>query len=136
VVAVSFDSSAAIVNADPGRLQQVFRSLLTNAIKCTPSMGRVTVRLNRIGEPSHEQVQIQVKDTGKGIEADVLPTLFTLFTQSSSSMARGHGILNLRLSIVRHLVNMQGGAVTAESAGEGKGAAFTVTLPATSRPNF
>jgi len=128
-----FDSSGVQVNADSGRLQQVFRNLLTNAIKFTPSTGGVTVRLNRTGDPSHEQVQIQVEDTGKGIEADVLPTLFTLFPQPSILMTRGYGRLNLRLSIVRHLVNMQGGTVTVESAGEGKGAAFTVTLPAASR---
>jgi len=132
-IETEFDSLAAKVNADPGRLQQVFRNLLLNAIKFTPSIGRVRVRLNRTGDPSHELVQIQVKDTGKGIEADVLPTLFTLFTQPSSSTTRGYGRLNLRLSIVRHLVNMQGGTVTAESAGEGKGATFTVTLPAASR---
>jgi signal transduction histidine kinase len=132
-IETDFDFAAAKVNADPDRLRQAFRNLLTNAIKFTPSMGRVTVRLNLTGEPSHEQVHIQVKDTGKGIEANVLPTLFTLFTQPSSSTTGGYGRLNLRLSIVRHLVNMQGGAVTAESAGEGKGAAFTVTLPAVSR---
>src|SRR5262245_8489256 len=69
-IETEFDSSAAKVNADPGRLQQVFRNLLMNAIKFTPSMGRVTVRLNQTGERSPEEVQIQVKDTGKGIEAD------------------------------------------------------------------
>jgi signal transduction histidine kinase len=129
-IETEFGSSAAQVNADAGRLQQVFRNLLTNAIKFTPSMGRITVRMNRTGEPPDEQVLIQVKDTGKGIAAGVLPTVFTLFTQPRSATTQGLGRLNLRLSIVRHLVNMQGGAVTAESAGEGKGAAFTVTFPA------
>src|SRR5262249_42767083 len=111
-IETEFDSAAAKVNVDRDRLQQVFRILLTNAIKCTPSTGCITVRLNQTGEPPHEQVRIQVKDTGKGIEANVLPTLFTLFTQPSSSATRGYGRLNLRLSIVRHLVNLQGGAVT------------------------
>jgi signal transduction histidine kinase len=135
-IETEFDSAAAKVNADPDHLQQVFRSLLTNAIKFTPSMGRVTVRLKRTGDPSQEQVQIQVVDTGKGIDAEVLPTLFKLFTQPNISMTRGYGKLNLRLSIVRHLVKMQGGVVTAESAGEGKGAAFTIMLPAAPRASL
>jgi signal transduction histidine kinase/ActR/RegA family two-component response regulator len=128
-IVTEFDRSCGKITADSDRLQQVFRNLLTNAIKFTPRNGTITVRLNSIKEPSHESVQIQVEDTGKGINPEFLPLLFTRFTQADSSATRRYGGLGLGLSIVRHLVEMHGGTVKAESPGEGKGSIFTVTLP-------
>ena len=128
-IETQLDPSSGRISADPARLRQVFRNLLTNAIKFTPSGGKVAVRLKRMGKPPHESVQIQVSDTGKGIKAEFLPRLFTRFTQEESSATRAYGGLGLGLSIVRHLVEMHGGVVTAESPGEGKGAVFTVKLP-------
>ena len=79
--------------------------------------------------PSRQSTQIQVKDSGKGIKAEFLPLLFQRFTQEDSSASRQYGGLGLGLSIVRHLVEMHGGTVKAQSRGEGKGATFTVRLP-------
>jgi CheY-like chemotaxis protein len=110
---------------DPNRLQQVVWNLLSNAIKFTPSAGQVKVSLKRKG--SH--AQIQVSDTGKGIQADFLPHVFDYFRQADASSTRAHGGLGLGLAIVRHLVELHGGTVRAESPGEGKGATFTVKLP-------
>jgi CheY-like chemotaxis protein/two-component sensor histidine kinase len=128
-IKTELDPAAEKITADPVRLQQVFRNLLTNAVKFTPSGGKITVRLKRVGKPSHEQVQFQVRDTGKGIKAEFLPLLFMRFTQADSSATRGYGGLGLGLSIVRHLVELHGGTVTAESPGVGKGAVFSVNLP-------
>lgn len=119
------------ITADLGRLQQAFRNLLTNAIKFTPPGGKISVQLKRIKDASRESVQIEVRDTGRGIKAEFLPRLFTRFAQADGSATRGHGGLGLGLSIVRHLVEMHGGTVTAESPGEGKGATFKVHLPCT-----
>jgi PAS domain S-box-containing protein len=123
------DPSAGKITADPARIQQVLRNLLTNAIKFTPPRGRITVRLNSAGKPPDQRVQIQVVDTGKGISPDFLPVLFARFTQAESSATRAYGGLGLGLSIARHLVELHGGMVSAESPGEGKGAVFTVTFP-------
>jgi PAS domain S-box-containing protein len=128
-IETEFDPSPGEIKADPVRIQQVFWNLLTNAIKFTPEGGKISVRLQLVGEPSHQSVQIQVKDTGRGISSDFLPRLFTRFTQADSSATRGYAGLGLGLSIVRHLVEMHGGTVTAESPGEDKGAVFTVNLP-------
>jgi two-component system CheB/CheR fusion protein len=128
-IVTEFDRSCGKISADSDRLQQALRNLLTNAIKFTPRKGKITVRLNSIKEPSHEWVRIQVEDTGKGINAELLPLLFTRFKQADSSATREFGGLGLGLSIVRHLVDMHGGTVKAESPGEGKGSVFTVTLP-------
>ncbi len=119
------DSGASMVSGDPARLQQVIWNLLTNAIKFTPKGGRVLVRLERVN--SH--VEIIVSDNGQGIEADVLPFVFERFRQADSTSTRAHGGLGLGLAIVRHLVEMHGGIVEAESAGAGAGATFTVKLP-------
>ena len=128
-IETEFDPSPGKISADPVRLQQVFSNLLTNAIKFTPQRGEIGVQLKRVGEPPRQSVQIQVKDTGKGIKADFIPHLFTRFTQADSSSTRGYAGLGLGLSIVRHLVEMHGGIVTAESPGEEKGSVFTVNLP-------
>ena len=114
-----------MVPGDPDRLQQVVWNLLTNAIKFTPRGGQVGVRVRLLDR----EAEIQVKDTGIGIKEDFLPYVFDRFRQSDASTTRSHGGLGLGLSITRHLVEMHGGTVTAESAGEGRGAVFTVLLP-------
>ena len=119
------DSSVGLVAGDPNRLQQVVWNLLSNAVKFTPDGGRVEVRLERVDS----QAQIQVSDTGKGINPDFLPQVFDYFRQSDSSTTRVFGGLGLGLAIVRHLVELHGGTVWAESPGEDQGAIFTVRLP-------
>ena len=116
------------ITADPDRLQQVLRNLLTNAVKFTPSGGKITVLLKCTGKKLRRAIEIQVRDTGKGINAEFLPHIFTRFSQADDS-TRHHGGLGLGLSIVRHLVEMHGGSVMAESAGQDQGSTFTVTLP-------
>jgi len=113
------------VLGDPDRLQQVVWNLLSNAIKFTPAGGRVTVSLTRAGASA----VISVTDTGEGIPPSLLPYVFDRFTQGDSSVTRLHGGLGLGLSIVRHLVELHGGHVSARSDGPGEGAAFSVTLP-------
>jgi len=119
------DPTTGLVSGDPDRLQQVVWNLLSNAVKFTPSQGQVEIRLERMGRFA----QITVKDTGKGISADFLPFVFDRFRQADSSSTRVHGGLGLGLALVRHLVDLHGGSVQAASAGEGKGATFSVQLP-------
>jgi signal transduction histidine kinase len=123
---VTLDPLARHVNGDASRLRQVVEKLLLNAFKFTPNDGRVYVRLSR----ADAGVEITVTDTGAGIRADFLPHVFDRFRQADGSTTRQHGGLGLGLSIVRHLVELHGGAVRADSEGEGKGSTFTVTLPA------
>jgi PAS domain S-box-containing protein len=123
------DSNAGPLSGDPSRLQQIVWNLLSNAVKFTPKGGRVQVRLERLN--SH--VQLTISDTGEGIKAEFLPYIFDRFRQADSSITRVHGGLGLGMAIVRHLVELHGGRVEAESAGEGSGATFTVTLPITIR---
>jgi PAS domain S-box-containing protein len=113
------------VVGDPDRLQQIVWNLLSNAIKFTPQAGRVVVRLER----RDEQTELTVRDSGKGISPDFLPFVFDRFRQADSSSTRVYGGLGLGLAIVRHLVELHGGTVSVESAGEGHGATFTVRLP-------
>jgi signal transduction histidine kinase len=110
---------------DPERLQQVFWHLLSNAIKFTAAGGRVDVGLVRL--PT--SVEVAVSDTGCGIHDDFLPFVFVPFRQADSSTTRAAGGLGLGLAMVRHLVEMHGGHVTATSEGEGKGATFRIVLP-------
>ncbi len=117
--------TVGFVLGDPNRLQQVIWNLLSNAIKFTPSGGRVSIHLENKGT----HAQIQVSDTGKGISADFLPHVFEYFRQADSSTTRLQGGLGLGLAIVRHLVELHGGTVSASSPGVGQGAIFTVTLP-------
>ncbi|WP_437970702.1 response regulator [Sorangium sp. So ce260] len=126
-VSVSLSLSPAIgkVWGDGGRLQQVVWNLLNNAIKFTPPGGRVAVSLEQVGATA----RIRVSDTGEGISADFLPLAFERFRQADSSIQRRRGGLGLGLSIVRHLVELHGGAVRGESGGPGQGATFTVDLP-------
>src|SRR5207245_1636670 len=121
----SLEPGAAFVAGDPARLQQVVWNLLSNAIKFTPKGGRVDVRLQR----AESHVELTVSDTGEGISADFLPHVFERFRQGDSSTTRAHGGLGLGLGIVRHLVELHGGTVTARSGGENLGAEFTVSLP-------
>ncbi len=110
---------------DPDRLQQVIWNLLSNAIKFTPRDGRVVLRIERV----RSDVRISVSDTGLGIAPAFLPHVFDRFWQADSSITRAQGGLGLGLAIVRHLVEVHGGTVSAESAGEGRGATFTVQMP-------
>jgi PAS domain S-box-containing protein len=119
------DSGTNLVSGDPNRLQQVVWNLLSNAIKFTPKGGRVQVRLERVN--SH--IEIVVTDSGIGISPEVLPYVFDRFRQADSTSTRNYGGLGLGLAIVRHLVEMHGGTVVAESDGEGQGSTFTVELP-------
>jgi signal transduction histidine kinase len=126
---VTLDPSARHISGDAPRLQQVVEKLLLNAFKFTPNDGQVYVRLSR----ADSRVEINVTDTGAGIHADFLPHVFERFRQADGSTTRQHGGLGLGLSIVRHLVELHGGTVRADSEGEGKGSTFTVTLPAEER---
>jgi PAS domain S-box-containing protein len=119
------DTGVVTVSGDPVRLQQIVWNLLSNAIKFTPRGGRVQVRLERIN--SH--IEIGVSDSGAGITPEFLPYVFDRFRQADGRTTRQHGGLGLGLSIVRHLVELHGGTVRAESHGEGQGATFTVLLP-------
>ena len=114
-----------IVSGDASRLQQVVWNLLSNAIKFTPQGGQIDIRLECIGS----QAQITVSDTGKGIPVDFLPYVFDYFRQGDATTTRKFGGLGLGLAIVRHLVELHGGTVQADSAGEGQGATFTVRIP-------
>ena len=113
------------VSGDSARLQQIVWNLLSNAIKFTPQGGRVQVRLEQVG--THAQIQVQ--DTGRGITREFLPHVFEYFRQEDGTTTRKFGGLGLGLAIVRHLTELHGGTVRADSPGEGLGATFTVTIP-------
>lgn len=121
----SLDAHAGVVRADPLRIKQVLNNLLTNAVKFTPSGGRVSIAMERNGN----LVQIRVADTGQGIPGEFLDRVFDRFTQADPSGVRHTGGLGLGLSIARQLVELHGGTITAESEGLAKGSAFTVRLP-------
>src|SRR5713101_8006485 len=112
------------VAADPDRLQQVISNLLTNALKFTPEGGRVDMRLGAVCDV----VEIEVRDTGEGISADVLPHVFERFRQGGARAGRKGG-LGLGLAIVHHIVELHSGHVHATSDGPGRGSTFTVRLP-------
>ncbi|MFY9611381.1 MAG: ATP-binding protein, partial [Blastocatellia bacterium] len=122
---VVLDPDAGPISGDSDRLQQIVWNLVSNAIKFTPKGGSAQVRLERNGS----QVEIIVSDTGAGIDPAFLPFVFDRFRQEDSSSTRKQGGLGLGLAIVRHLVELHGGTVHAESGGDGKGATFVVTLP-------
>ena len=126
-VALKIDvpASPVLVNGDSARLQQVIWNLLSNAVKFTPRDGEVKVNLSE----NDGQAVLRVTDSGQGIEAEFLPHVFERFRQADSSTTRAHAGLGLGLAIVRHLAELHGGTVTAESDGLGKGASFTVRLP-------
>ena len=113
------------ISGDPDRLQQVVWNLLSNAVKFTPTNGRIGVALDRVDG----QAQVRVTDSGQGIDPKFLPYVFDRFRQADSSSTRSHGGLGIGLTIVRHIVELHGGTVRAESRGEGSGATFLVNLP-------
>ncbi|MGD9902051.1 MAG: CHASE3 domain-containing protein [Vicinamibacterales bacterium] len=117
--------SAALIEGDPGRLQQVVWNLVSNAIKFTPKGGQVQVTLRKV----QSQVELSVSDTGVGIDPDLLPHVFQRFRQGDPAAAGRQSGLGLGLAITRNLVEMHGGVVTAASDGEGRGSTFTVRLP-------
>jgi PAS domain S-box-containing protein len=119
---VVLDASVGPVIGDPQRLQQVVWNLLSNSIKFTPAQGTVELHLNQ----TDSLVRITVRDTGPGINPDLLPHMFEPFHQAKE--ARRHGGLGLGLAIVRHIVELHGGSVRAESPGEGQGATFVVEV--------
>ncbi len=119
------DTGVKAIWGDAARLQQVVWNLLSNAIKFTPRGGSVQVRLERVN--SH--IEIAVADTGAGIPPKFLPYVFDRFRQADQTTTRHYGGLGLGLAIVRHLIELHGGTVYAESLGEGQGATFTAKLP-------
>ena len=124
-VVTSLDPRIELIWGDPERLQQVVWNLVSNAIKFTPEGGRVDVRLECVD--SH--LELTVRDTGRGIAPEFLPYLFERFRQADPSSTRALGGLGLGLAIVRHLVELHGGTVEAESAGEGMGTTLRVRMP-------
>jgi signal transduction histidine kinase len=124
-VEIRLEPQGSFVLGDAGRLQQVIWNLLANAVKFTAEGGKVEVSLNYVDL----RALITVKDTGKGIEPEFLPYVFEYFRQADSSTTRNAGGMGLGLAIARHLTEMHGGTIQAESPGEGQGATFTVILP-------
>jgi signal transduction histidine kinase/ActR/RegA family two-component response regulator len=114
-----------IVEGDPSRLQQVLWNLVSNAVKFTPEHGRVRIEARRL----EGRAVIAVRDTGVGIDAAFLPLVFDRFRQGDASTTRYHSGLGLGLAITRHIAELHGGRVRAESDGPGRGATFTVELP-------
>jgi len=111
--------------ADSARLHQIIWNLLSNAVKFTPNGGRINVRVEQDGTDA----RVTVKDTGQGIDSEFLPRVFDRFRQADSSTTRSFGGLGLGLAIVRHLVELHGGTVSAQSDGVNKGATFSTTFP-------
>jgi PAS domain S-box-containing protein len=124
-IEVEREPYATVITGDADRLQQVFWNLLSNAVKFTPRGGRVNVKVAR----SDSQLELSVSDTGAGIDPEFLPFIFNRFTQADTTTARQHAGLGLGLAIVRHIIELHGGTVTAESAGIGKGSTFRIILP-------
>jgi signal transduction histidine kinase/ActR/RegA family two-component response regulator len=124
-VDVDLEREHAILRGDGERLQQVVWNLLANAVKFTPKGGHVLVRLRAV----ESDLELTVQDDGAGISPDFLPQVFESFRQSDISASRSHGGLGIGLSIARHIVELHGGSVRAESNGVGKGATFVVRLP-------
>lgn len=126
-LARAIDSAPGAILGDPDRIQQVLWNLLANAVKFTPRQGRIEVILRS----ADSQAEITIRDSGIGIRPEFLLYIFDRFRQADSSLSRHHDGLGLGLAIVKQLVILHGGAVYAESAGEGLGASFIVTLPRT-----
>jgi PAS domain S-box-containing protein len=122
------DRAVGVIAGDSARIQQIVCNLLSNAIKFTAEGGQITVRLKKAGR---SDTKISVTDSGVGIRPDVLPHIFDRFQQADQTITRRFGGLGLGLSIVKRLVELHGGSITAESGGIGQGAIFTVVLPST-----
>ena len=122
---VTLDARAGRLRGDAGRLQQVIWNLLTNAVKFTPSGGRIDVVMERVN--SH--VEVSVEDSGMGIKPEFLAFVFDRFRQADATTTRRYGGLGLGLSIVKHLVELHGGSVRVKSPGDGQGTTFIIALP-------
>ena len=120
-----FETDDAPIKGNADRLKQVFWNILSNAVKFTPPHGRIDVRVKTAGA----NVEVEISDSGQGIEPDFLPHIFERFRQADSSYTRKFGGLGLGLAIVRHLVEIHGGQVSVRSSGANLGASFFVTLP-------
>jgi PAS domain S-box-containing protein len=123
--AVEPPAELLLVAGDAARLEQVFGNLLANAIKFTPAGGAITIAWRRVDG----DVETTVRDTGIGIAPEVMPHIFDRFRQADSSTTRRHGGLGLGLAIVRHLIELHGGSIRAESAGTGMGTVMRIRLP-------
>jgi signal transduction histidine kinase/CheY-like chemotaxis protein len=119
------DRNHAVMRGDGDRLQQVVWNLLSNAVKFTPKHGVVKVSLKRVDS----DLELTVEDNGPGIAGSFLPHVFETFRQSEGGAARSHGGLGIGLSIAKHIVELHGGSIEAQSPGEGRGATFAVWLP-------
>lgn len=122
-----FNAPGAIVKADVERLQQVFWNLLANAVKFTPARGTIDVHLQQ----REALAEVRIEDSGPGVPPDFLPRIFERFSQADGSSTRKHGGLGLGLAIVRHLIELHGGTVSASNRAENGGAVLTVLLPST-----
>ncbi|PYS73987.1 MAG: hybrid sensor histidine kinase/response regulator [Acidobacteria bacterium] len=125
ILDVQTEPYATVVTGDADRLQQVLWNLLSNAVKFTPRQGRVSVKITRIDS----YLEVAVSDSGIGIPQEFLPFIFDRFSQADTTSTRKHAGLGLGLAIARHIIELHGGTITAESAGEGKGSTFRITLP-------
>ncbi len=124
-ICVAFEARQDELFGDPGRLQQVAWNLLTNAVKFTPPDGHIDVEITRDGS----FLQLRVRDSGQGISPAFLPRVFDRFKQSDSSSTRSQGGLGIGLTIARHIIELHGGTIDADSQGDNQGATFTVVLP-------
>ena len=128
---LALPTESPIVWGDPSRLQQVFTNLLVNAIKFSPADGAIDIAMRCIGD----DVEIRFVDHGEGIAPEMQPIIFERFRQADGSITRRHGGMGLGLAIARHIMDLHGGSVVAESAGPGHGATFIVRLPRMSEPS-
>ncbi len=124
-VEILHDGSPPLIRADPHRLEQAIWNLLSNAVKFTPAGGRVRLKTSIV----EDQLELIVSDNGDGIAPELLTQVFERFRQADASPTRSHTGLGIGLAIVRHIVELHGGTVRAESTGRGNGALFRVRLP-------
>lgn len=120
----SIEGTTETIVGDPDRIEQIISNLLINAIKFTPTGGRIDLKLTYL----ETTAQIDISDTGSGISADFLPHIFDRWSQAAPKNKTNSG-LGLGLSIVRSLVELHGGTITVASSGEGQGSTFTISLP-------
>jgi signal transduction histidine kinase len=124
---INVDLAAGWVDGDPTRLEQIATNLIDNALKYTPAGGNIDIAVSQDDE--HDQVVLTVRDTGVGIAADLLPHVFDVFVQGSITIDRSQGGLGIGLALVRRLVELHGGSVSAQSDGAGQGSVFEIRLP-------
>jgi signal transduction histidine kinase len=124
-LSVTAERSVALVSADQSRLQQMIFNMISNSLKFTPPEGRIAVRLS----VERDEAVLRIQDTGEGIAPEFVPHVFDRFRQEQSDSSRSHSGLGIGLALVRHLTELHGGTVAAESLGKGQGATFTLRLP-------